>query len=213
MLTAKVLIQQHWNAGPLHPHHELGEVKKGYLVAPALPTPQSILDEKRQLIALGELTIGEPCSPYVITKHVVTNEGDVVNKTVELHGRKIPLLELRQRLLTQQEKFMRLMTDNDIQKLSREQIIDEMERIHHTPDLDKPLEALQLDLAGLQRTRTIAMWHDHSTVLRQGYILFAIWIIYDPAIFFNEDEINSEEPAGRNRTTCYSHDCPQVKSN
>ena len=59
-----------------------------------------------------------------------------------MYGRKIPLLELRQRLLTRQEKFMRLMTDDDIQKLSREQIIDEMERAHHIPDLDKPLEAL-----------------------------------------------------------------------
>ena len=44
------------------------------------------------------------------------------------------------------------MTDDDIQKLSREQIIDEMERAHHTPDLDKPLEALQLNLARLQCT-------------------------------------------------------------
>ena len=91
---------------------------------------------------------------------------------------------------------MRLMTDDDVQKLSRQQIIDEMERAHHTPDLDKPLEALQLNLARLQCTRTIAMWHDHSTVLRQGYkgyILFAMWIIYDPAVFFNEDECKTKK--------------------
>ena len=85
------------------------------------------------------------------------------------------------------------MTDNDIQKLSREQIIEKMECAHHTLDLDKPLKALQLELAGLQRTRTIAMWHDHSTVLRQGYILFAIWIIYDPAVFFNKDECKTNQ--------------------
>ena len=30
------------------------------------------------------------------------------------------------------------------------------------------------------------MWHDHSTVLQQGYILFAVWIIYDPAVFYGE---------------------------
>ena len=28
----------------------------------------------------------------------------------------------------------------------------------------------------------------HSTVLQQGYILFAMWIIYDPAVFFTEEE-------------------------
>jgi hypothetical protein len=37
------------------------------------------------------------------------------------------------------------------------------------------------------------MWHDHSTVLRQGYILFAVWIIYDPAVFFNEDECKTKK--------------------
>ena len=90
------------------------------------------------------------------------------------------------------------MTDSDVQKLSREQIIERVERIHHIPDLDKPLEALQLDLAGLQHTRSIAMWHDHSTVLRQGYILFAVWIIYDPAVFFNDDECKTKKIIGRN---------------
>ena len=98
MLTTKDLIQQHENAEPLHPHHVLGEVKKklpgGGISTPASPIPQSIIDKKKQPIASGQLSIGEPCSPYVKTKHVVTKEGDIVNKTVELHGRKIPLLEL-----------------------------------------------------------------------------------------------------------------------
>ena len=67
--------------------------------------------------------------------NVVTNEGDVVNKTVELHGRKIPLPEI-----ADSRRKIHDINDNDIQKLSREQIIDGMERIHHTPDLDKPLE-------------------------------------------------------------------------
>lgn len=32
------------------------------------------------------------------------------------------------------------------------------------------------------------MWHDHSTILQTGYILFAVWVIYDPAIFLTGQE-------------------------
>ena len=160
----------------------------GEISTPALPKPEAIAEEKRQLIASGQLSIGEPCSPYTLTKHVVSSDGDVLVKKIEIHGRKVPLLELRQKMLIKQQKYMRLMTDDDLHNLSREEIVAEMSRVQHTPDDNKSLQELQHDLAALQRTRTIAMWHDHSTVLQQGYILFAVWIVYDPAVFFSEQE-------------------------
>ena len=33
----------------------------------------------------------------------------------------------------------------------------------------------------------LALWHDHSTILHTGYILFAVWILYDPKIFLTEE--------------------------
>ena len=43
--------------------------------SPALPTPKAISDEKWALVASGKLSIGEePCSPYLLTKSIVTNE-------------------------------------------------------------------------------------------------------------------------------------------
>ena len=106
-------------------------------------------------------------------------------------GVKIPLLELRQKLLNKQQKYMRPMTDNDLQNLSKEEIVAEMSHVQHVQDHNKSLEALHLDLAALQCTRTIALWHDYSTVLQQEYILFAVWVIYDPAVFFTEEECKS----------------------
>jgi len=32
------------------------------------------------------------------------------------------------------------------------------------------------------------MWHDHSTILQMWYVLFAVWVIYDPAIFLTAQE-------------------------
>ena len=76
----------------------------GEISTPALPTVK-IREEKRSLIDDSTLSIGEPCSPYDITKTVVTPDGDVVTNITKISGRKIPLHYLRQKMLKQQ-KYM-----------------------------------------------------------------------------------------------------------
>ena len=160
----------------------------GEISTPSLPTPTAITSERKEMIACGKLSIGEPCSPYRLTKSFVTTDGDVKTKQVEIVGRKLSLLELRQKLINQHQKYMRLMTDQEINELTRENILQLMSCAHHETSPSATTEELQLQLATLQRSRTLAVWHDHSNVLQQGYILFAVWVIYDPAVYFTEDE-------------------------
>ena len=59
-----------------------------------------------------------------------------------------------------------------------------------SPSLDP--EAAFTELESYLSIRNIAMWHDHSTILlRTGYILFAVWVIYAPIVFFTDDEYAS----------------------
>ena len=53
-----------------------------------------------------------------------------------------------------------------------------MSDVHHKPNQDSTTEDLRLQLASLQRTRSLAMWHDHSTVLQQGFILYEVKLVY-----------------------------------
>ena len=48
------------------------------------------------------------------------------------------------------------------------------------PHLDEnvSIEELKLMLKTAQRTRTLAFWHDHATILEQGYILMTVHVIY-----------------------------------
>lgn len=62
----------------------------GEISGPSLPPKRVISEEKKQLIASGELSIGEPCAPYKLTKSTVTSEGDIEVKSVEICGRKLP---------------------------------------------------------------------------------------------------------------------------
>jgi len=160
----------------------------GEISTPALPTVNKIREEKRSLIDDSTLSIGEPCSPYDITKTVVSPDGDVVTNITKICGRKIPLHYLRQKMLEQQEKYMRLWSDEEIAKLTTDEALTFLHDHHHTPESDATLAELHQLVASVQRTRAIALWHDHSTILKQGYILFAVWVVYDPAVFLSESE-------------------------
>ena len=117
---------------------------------------QEITKEIHQLVESGELSLGEPRTPYTIKKSIATSTGEIEIKSIEIYGRKIPLFELRKWLLVKQEKYMRINTP----------IYSECR--------DEPSQC----------TRHIAIWHDHSTILHTGYILFAIWTIMTPNYSF-----------------------------
>ena len=83
---------------------------------------------------------------------------------------------------------MRLLTNEQIKCMTREDIVSFMSTIHYTPAPDASLADLQDTTLSLQRMSMLAMWHDHSTILRTGYILFAVWVVYDPALFYTQTE-------------------------
>ena len=50
-------------------------------------------------------------------------------------------------------------------------------------------QRLESTVQSSQCIRSIGIWHDHSTILHTGYILFAmIWILYDPKVFISAEE-------------------------
>ena len=42
--------------------------------------------------------------------------------------------ELHKKMLIQQEKYMKFMTDNDIKNMSKEEILKEISAVHYKPD-------------------------------------------------------------------------------
>lgn len=155
---------------------------------PCLPTPKTVKAQKQALLDSGQLTIGEPCTPYKLIKSVVTYDGDVETITSELVGRKIPLTQVRKSLLDKHTKYMRLNTDSELEGMNREQILQLLSIAHHSTPNSWSTAQLQAEIMSIQRTRNLAIWHDHSTILKTGYILFAVWVVYDPAVFFTDKE-------------------------
>ena len=63
---------------------------------------------------------------------------------------------------------MRMLTHDQIESISREDIIATMNMAHHKPTSEASVEELKVILSHLQRTRTLAIWHDHSTIRSMG---------------------------------------------
>ena len=140
----------------------------GEVSIPSLPPPSVISSEKKEMIATGKLSLGEPCSPHTVFRSTVTSDGEVKTDEVKIIERKLSLLEIRRKLLQRHSKYMRLMTDQEIQQLTRDNIVQLLTLAHHSVSPNETLTELQYQLASLQRTRTLAFWHDHSTVVQQG---------------------------------------------
>ena len=166
----------------------------GEISIPCLPTITQVKEDQKQLILSGQLSVGEACAPFSLTKCTVTNEGNVELEKVQIYGRKIPLAELRHNILHKQEKYMHLFTDEQIDSMTTEEILGFMATAHHELDSNASHEVLRGQIKQLQRNRTLSMWHDHSTVLQTGYILFAVWVVYDTAVFYTQNHWASLSP-------------------
>ena len=101
-----------------------------------MPTVGSLKEDVSQLLETGKLSMGEPCSPYTIVKSTPytkvkssVHDGKLENVTSQVYGRKIPLLEIRERILKKHEKFMYLCSDEQIDSMSLEGVKLKLESI------------------------------------------------------------------------------------
>ena len=160
---------------------------------PANPTPASIKQEWAKMIQSGKLTIGETCAPYKLTRFIVKN-GVVESMEVTVFGRKIPLAELRLRLLRKQKQYMRLFTGTELQALSQPALHQALACFDATDHSEASDDDLRQSLAHYQRHRHLLFWHDHATILGAGFLMITVNILYDPAVFFTNQEYEENTP-------------------
>ena len=45
-----------------------------------------------------------------------------------------------------------------------------------------------------QRSRAIYFWHDHATILKMGFVMVTVHILYDPVVFYTDNEYQELNP-------------------
>lgn len=145
-------------------------------------TAEGIRKDLVNMIESGELTLGEPCYPQKLKKYVV-KDGELQQKETVVYGKKISLLDIRKKLLEKHESTMHLHSDQEIEDMKKPELLKIYQCYNIKLPNDLSEESLQTKLKTCERTRSIGIWHDHSTILGRGYILLTAKIIYDSAVF------------------------------
>ena len=126
----------------------------GSLSVPAHSTVQQIQEDCSRMIGDGTLTLGEVCHPHKIQRYT-THGGTLAQKEVVAYGCKIPLLNIREKLLKKQERLMHLHTNEQIEGMNKCELLQFFK--NHQIKLSGVLtkDSLRQKLSQLERT------HEH----------------------------------------------------
>ena len=161
----------------------------GKVSIPVPPTTEAITSAWKKMVDSGELMLGVPCSPYTITSYK-NDKGRITVENKKIEGRKIPLHDVRSKLLEKQETYMHLYSDSKIKGMGIDELQSAIKVFRPHFDATVSIEELKAMLKTAQRTRTLAFWHDHATILGHGYILMTVHVIYDAAVFMQDKAHN-----------------------
>ena len=100
-----------------------------------------------KMVESGEIHLGEACSPQKLPKYSIAN-GNVEMLEVSIQGRKIPMQDIRQRLLKKQE---RLFSDEPIECMNYDTLHAAVTQ-HKPIKGDVTVDELRQLLRCLQRT-------------------------------------------------------------
>ena len=84
---------------------------------------------------------------------------------------------------------MRLSSDDEVEAMTMEELQSKMSLLHEDCTQFDTVEELRERFKRLQRTRSLALWHDHATLLGLGTVMFTVHVVYDPAVFYTQSEI------------------------
>lgn len=123
-----------------------------------------------------------------------THQGKLKQEIVEITARKIPLLDIREKLLKRHEQLgiMRSDPDDYFATLPEEAVKARLTELHETIDPNLGVEDLRQQLKIVSRHRFIKVGHDHSEIAGHSHLLVLVAAVYDPAFYFTPQEMKQK---------------------
>lgn len=159
----------------------------GEISMPVHRPNSQIKQEIEDKIAAGHYNLGIPVLETEYVKLVITPEGKIEKRPCKLTARKFPMSEIREKSLLKNEKFMRIRSDDEYNKLSPEELKERLVFLNEADTSGEP-DKLRAQLKQVERTRHWLVWHDHAGIGSNGLLLFLLREMYDPAVHLTNEE-------------------------
>lgn len=163
----------------------------GEITVPTPDTNNTLKNKLKLQIRNGDISIGEMIVPKRFKKLVLNKDNKIVTTEFVVEGRKRPLDEIRKNTLKKQKEFLRQHPDNHYDEMPRLDVVERLTLLNEFDDADG-LTKMRKKLKSLERTRHLAIWHDHSTVANHGHLLFMVSALYDPACYLTSAEYKAK---------------------
>ena len=95
---------------------------------------------------------------------------------------------VRRAMFKMQKDFLRIKPDVFYESISKDELIKEFERLDDDSATNLPEKEGATMLKHFQRTRTLACWHDSSSISNASHFMVMFNTLYDPAIFYADEE-------------------------
>ena len=132
--------------------------------------------------------MGIPIIPQKFEKTSV-RDNEIITEEIVIEGRKIPLRDIRIKMLKDHQKFMRiyLEVENHKEKNDMLQFLRNINEYH--PSFDKLTEAeLSNKITAIKQTRNLMFWHDGSTISNHSHLMIMVACMFDPAVYLTDQE-------------------------
>ena len=157
---------------------------------PMHPPVKKLKQCVQERIDTGEICLGESIVTTTYPRHIA-RDGEIIEESVEVSARKVPLHKIRRRLLEKHENLgvIRQHSDEYYNTLSTEEIKKILIELHERVELNLTIEELRDKLKKINRTRHLKLWHDHSEIAGHSYLLVLVAAVYDPAFYYTTEEM------------------------
>ena len=117
-------------------------------------------------IESGEYVLGDTIVPQTYKKVVLTEDGTIKTEFFTVSGRKIPLSDIRERILACERILMRTRTNEDYAVMTQQQVQDRIAQLGESNNCSETarLNGLKDYLKLIEQTRHLMIWADNSTL-------------------------------------------------
>ena len=148
---------------------------------------ENIKKRLKEKIKHGSYLTGSLIVPQSFER-VILRDNKVIVDEVVVHGRKTPMIEIRKKLFKDHNPYMRLRSDKDSQKLTREELTNELHNLGEYKPIFTEYSTIMLKelRKKLEPTCHLMFCHDGSTLANHSHISMTVSAMYDPAVYITD---------------------------
>ena len=132
--------------------------------------------------------MGLPILPQTFER-ISVKDNKIVTEDIVTEGRKVPLKEIRSKMLKDHQNYMRVYSDQHY-IAEKDQMLEFLKKYNeYYPHFDTlSVNEIHFKLDVLMQTQNLMFWYDSSSISNHSHLMIMVSCMFDPAVYLADDE-------------------------